>query len=384
MLNPAKIQWLEETAKAILDSARITGDDGTVLYCPDGSDNYRGVWTRDFCYIAENTPDLIPPEHMTGIFKHIIRRQRDDGGVPGSISPDGKPGYCTVAVGDREKVTDGDNSQFLVKIADACAKRTGSLELFEKYFDKLIAAMNFVPRSAEGLVWIDTEAPHTSYGFTDTILKTGHEFFCSILYWEAARILEKACKQLGRSDEAGDFAKRAELIENNIKMLFDEKNGAFLAASVDNRKIDIWGNAYFIYIDFPANDLRAKVLDFLKENYENYILFGQVRHLLRGQYWDRTIQSIWPDHDLPKETYQNGAYWGTASGWVIRALHQVDPALAEKTASALIDYYQTVGIYECVNEGRLWGGLGARYTKIDKYVASAVNPLGALRKIREN
>ena len=70
---------------------------------------------------------------------------------------------------------------------------------------------------------------------------------------------------------------------------------------------------------------------------------GQVRHLLKGEYWKKTI------YEIPNGTYQQGAYWGTASGWVIYALAQENTDLASRMADEIIDYYQTEGIYECVN-----------------------------------
>ncbi len=75
---------------------------------------------------------------------------------------------------------------------------------------------------------------------------------------------------------------------------------------------------------------------------------------------------------VERETYQNGAYWATASGWVIADLAQIDLALARRTAEDLIADFRQNGIYECVNED---------YSKLEHYVVSATNAWGALRRL---
>ena len=100
------------------------------------------------------------------------------------------------------------------------------------------------------------------------------------------------------------------------------------------------------------------------------MLRGQVRHLLRGEYWQRVIA---PPDVIAPETYQNGAYWATASGWVIDGLKQIDPTLAQKTLADLVADFQANGIWECINDGG--------YQKVEHYVVSITNPRGALRRL---
>ena len=62
--------------------------------------------------------------------------------------------------------------------------------------------------------------------------------------------------------------------------------------------------AYMLYIGFPCSaDEKQAVLSFLEKNYDACVYRGQVRHLLKGQYWERLLIDVEP------ETYQNGAYW---------------------------------------------------------------------------
>ncbi len=166
-----------------------------------------------------------------------------------------------------------------------------------------------------------------------------------------------------------EYKRRAELIERNIDLLWSDSVGMFLAASIDCRQVDIWGNAYAIYIGFPLNGKRERILQFLAQNYDRYVWRGQVRHLLKGEYWQRLLVPVQPDR------YQNGAYWATASGWVIWALSQRKPELAKKMFRDLVNDFKAGGICECIAEG---------YRQLESYVVSATNPLGAIRRLCVN
>jgi hypothetical protein len=92
-----------------------------------------------------------------------------------------------------------------------------------------------------------------------------------------------------------------------------------------------------------------------------------VRHLLKGEYWQRLLAPV------PPERYQNGAYWATASGWVMWALAKKDPKLTRRMWDDLIADFRSGEICECVNEG---------YRRLPSYVVSATNPLAAARRLK--
>ena len=259
-----------------------------------------------------------------------------------------------------------DNSQFIVKLVADNVRATGDLDFFRGVAGKLVRTMDFTPRSRDGLVTIDPARPHSPYGFTDTIAKTGELLFSSLLYWEASRELAALFEKAGDAARAGDFGAKAALIEQNLESLWDERAGMFIAASVDCRQIDIWGNAYAVYAEFPLGPKKERIIQYLAENYSRFIYLGQVRHLPEPEFWERTLIPVAPG------TYQNGAYWGTASGWVAFALTERWPDLAARLVRALITDYKRRGAYECIN---------LNYEKLKDYVVSVVNPRGALRRL---
>ncbi len=151
----------------------------------------------------------------------------------------------------------------------------------------------------------------------------------SILYWRALKELAELC---GETDAAmaEELRARMKRVEESISCLYDEKSGMFFAAETDCRQVDIWGNAYALYVGFPfAHEVREGILNFLAKYYYEYVYCGQVRHLLNGEYWQRLLIEV------ERGTYQNGAFWGTASGWVIWCLKQNAPELAEEMLADL-------------------------------------------------
>jgi hypothetical protein len=364
-----ELAWLTAKTRELLAGCQITAADGTVLYTPDGRGHYRALWTRDFAYMVENAGELLPPEHVEAALRYLIRGLRADGAAPDRVRADGVALY--VAGPDDRPLgeTNLDNAAFLVIAADAHWQRrtpAARQRLFREWFTPLRRALDYVPRNPAGLVFNDPARPHSPYGFTDTVGKTGELFFESLLYWTACRRLADGCERFGETAAAADLRSRAGRIETHLVRLWDDAAGAFWAASQDCRQLDIWGNAYALWLDFPLGERRARVLDFLVRHREQFLFKGQVRHLLRGEHWQRLLMPVEP------ERYQNGAYWATASGWMMWALAQRAPELGRELWRALVADFQAHGVFECVHEG---------YRQLDRYVVSATNPLAAARRL---
>lgn len=362
-------RWLRKQTSLLLAGCQVTATDGTKLFTPDGKGNYRALWTRDFAYMVENAGDLIPSREVEAALRFLIRGIRADGAAPDRVRPDGVPVYVAGPEDRPMGEPNIDNAQFLVIAADAHLRRLPAearLRRVREWSGALQRAMDYIPRRPTGLVFNDPQQPHSPYGFTDTVGKTGELLFESLLYWHASRRLAHWLGSYGETGAAAEFAHRAGLIETNLVRLWDEPAGAFMAASQDCRQVDIWGNAYAIWIEFPLGPVRDRVLDFLVRNRERFVWKGQVRHLLTGEHWQRLLAPVEP------ERYQNGAYWATASGWMMWALAQREPTVGRQMWADLIADFRAHGVFECVNEG---------YRQLDSYVVSAANPLAAARRL---
>lgn len=361
--------WITQTARKLLQGCQVRAHDGTTLYTPDGKGNYAALWTRDFAYMAENATDLVPSEHIEACIRYILRGQREDGAIPDRVRPDGMPVYVAGPENNPLGEPNLDNPAFLVITADIYWRRTAPNKrkaLYHEWSAALDKGMNYIPRSAHGLVTNNPQKPHSPYGFTDCIAKTGELFMESLLYWTACRRMERWHRQYGNIRRAEEYRQRASQVETNIARLWDDRTGAFFAASVDCKQIDIWGNAYAVAIGFPLGNRKAKIQRLLAQRIADYVWKGQIRHLFKGEYWQRLLTPV------SRDRYQNGAYWATASGWVLQAIHPVEPDLAEQTFDELIADFQQHGVFECVHP---------EYRQLDSYVVSACNPLGAARKL---
>lgn len=374
----SSLQYLETRAKQLLEGCRTKAHDGTILYCPDGKAHYAALWTRDFAYMVENAGDLMQLDDVRKGLVYMLQKQRPDGAIPDRVQPDGVAVYVAGPASSPLGEANLDNPMFLVIAVDEYLKlgmrnsergagKQNSGEFFRQWSSVLDRAMNWIPRSEFGLVWNNPQKPHSPYGFTDCIGKTGDLCMESLLYWTACQRMEKLHRQFGDKRRAAEYRQRAQLIEKNLKRLLDEETGAFFAAAMDCRQLDIWANAYAMYLKFPLGAKRERVLKFLVEHYDQYVWHGQVRHLLQPEHWQRMLAPIQP------ERYQNGAYWATASGWLMTALAEKKPALARQVFADLISDFQQGGICECV---------GPNYRQLESYVVSATNPLSAVRKLK--
>ena len=363
------LQKIEELSRQMVRGCTKVTPSGVTLFTPDGVASYDALWLRDFSYMVEYAPETVEAEEIIGCVNFAIGGRREDGWMPDRIYADGLAVYAAGEVGKPVGEANLDNTPFLVYIVSDLMKKIDHAQgrkFFAQWYDALAQGLLVIPTDADGLVYSDPARPHSPYGFTDTVAKTGSLMMESLLLWRACRKMEAMCAEFGKADDR--WRVMAEKIEAHIGRLYDAESGMFLAADHDCRQIDIWGNTYMLYIGFPAGAARETILHYLKEHVDEYVFAGQIRHLPKGQYWERLLI------DVPHETYQNGAYWATATGWLAWCLYQADPALGLKVLTEAGDYLLNKGSFECVNAG---------YQKLPSFVVSATNVLGGMRRLAQ-
>lgn len=362
-MNEQAIAWLERGARREIAGCRRTAADGTVLFTPDGQGNYGALWTRDFSYMVENAYHLLEPDEVRAAILYLLRGQRADGCIPDRVQVDGTAVYSAgptdAPLGDPPT----DNAQFMVHLVYDYVQHSGDLAFARQHLASLRRALDSVPRSSNGLVYIPPGRRRSPYGFTDTVAKTGELCFSSLLYWTACEKMAELCARCGEG--GATYLDRSAEIERGLDRLWDPEVGAYRAATGDCRQVDVWASAFALYIGVAQGERREHLLAFLRDHYDEIVWRGQVRHLLRGEHWEKLLIPV------AAETYQNGAYWATASGWVWDALCQVDDSLVDRLLADLLQDFQEGGICECVN---------VNYRQLAHYVVSAVNPLGAVRQ----
>ena len=358
---------LTRLASDLIHSCRKVAYDGTVLFTPDGVGNYDALWIRDFGYMVEYCGDLMNPAEIRGCIEYAIRGQREDGWFPDRMEAGGDAVYAAGAKGAPVGKANLDNTPFLVFAVSCYLDRIPEEEArscFLKWWDSLCRGMDCIPLGENGLVWNDPLDPHSPYGFTDTVCKTGHLFMESVLYWRACKMMEAMSERFGSPADGKKYAYNARMVESNLPALFDADNAVFVAADVYCRQTDVWGMLYALAVEFPFPDhIRAAVEKWLLENRSRYLYKGQVCQLPDGAPWEKLLIEV------PAGEYQNGAYWATASGWALKLFCRLDPEYAEQMLDELLLDFETDGVCECINEG---------YRKLPKFVVSAANARGGL------
>lgn len=362
------VGWLEQEAHRIIRASERTMDDGTAAFPPQVGIGYEAFWLRDYAYTLEGAAEAYSKQELTDACRLFVRSMRADGAGVDCVKYDGtpiyKPGYGTMG---RNPVTDG--SQFTVSVAWYTWKKTGDQELLQVIIEPLIKTMHAAPVNPRTHLVHIIPGPgreRCPYGFTDTAHKEGDLFFSSLLYVQAARQLSEMLEALKRMQEAAEWDQVAEKVSKSIRNVFwDQEAGLFRAATVKCREHDIWGSAFAVYLGVADPDQSKTIARYFREHYDGIVQHGQIRHLPAGVYWEEGCE---PD------TYQNGAFWATPTGWFVYTLDIEDPDLADQTIIDMVNHFREHGACEWI--------FGST-RKLPGYLASAALPLAGIRKMLE-
>lgn len=364
----ASVTWLQQEAHRLIVASKRTMNDGTDAFPPQVGIGYEAFWLRDYAYTLEGATEAYTDKQLTDACRLFVRGMDANGAGVDCIKFDGtpiyKPGFGSMG---ENPVADG--SQFTVDVAWHTYQKTKDIHLLQEVIEPLIKTMNAVPRNpANGLVHIKPGETwdRCPYGFTDTIRKEGDELFCSLLYVQACRQMADLLQILGREAEAVNWTSEGGRVSASVRSVFwDEDVGLFRAATVRCREHDIWGSAFAVYLGVVEAAQAERVAVYFKDHYKEIVQDGQIRHLPGGVYWEQGCE---------RDTYQNGGYWATPTGWFVYTLNFADPALADQTVIDMVTAFQKTGACEWVfGEKRV----------LPNYLASAALPLAGIRAMLE-
>ena len=362
------VSWLQKESHRTIRASRRTIKDGTSAFPPQVGIGYEAFWLRDYVYTLEGAIEAYSDKELLDACRLFVRSLRADGAGVDCVKFDGTPvympGYGTMGA---NPVADG--SQFTVVVVWQTYQRTKDTPLLRESIDPLLKAMRAVPRNpATLLVHIKPGEPwdRCPYGFTDTVHKQGDELFCSLLYVQASRQLADLLKDAGRAAEGENWKQEAEQVAASIRRVFwDPQAGLFRAATICCREHDIWGSAFAVYLGVADGRQARAIATVFQRDYAGLVQNGQIRHLLPGVYWEK---------GCPCDTYQNGGFWATPTGWFVYTLDLVDPALADRTVLDLVKDFQSGGACEWVFKD---------VRRLPNYLASASLPLAGIRAMIE-
>ena len=192
-----------------------------------------------------------------------------------------------------------------------------------------------------GLVVCKSEPNLTrvDWGFCDSIRKSGLCLMPSLLRFQAAQRLQKLALQAHDTILANHYQSTVKEIKGGIAGLLIQlaPNGeAFLISANElGRKEDVWGEALAVCLHAlsPASERLVATHLLNQYNAGEITQEGQVRHLpksgIYGGHWEQALSA--------PETYQNGGYWATATGWLIAAISTVDRKAADRLFTEYIE-----------------------------------------------
>lgn len=370
-LNSEDMAYLRELTSAVMDASRVAPGEkvgnigpnvtgGTVIR-PGGRDCYPAFWIRDYAMSIDS--GLVTPEEQRHMLLLSARHQQDErwdlpsgsmvppGAIADHISFGDKPIFYPGTLNDYEGqggerwgiLPSLDDHYFFIHMAARYVETTESIAILSEevcgksLMQRLEEAYAMPPsRPDTGLVYANLENRGVTFGFVDTVTHTGALLFCSVLKYHAARQMASLFAKAGKSKKAQDYTDHADTLKSAIDTTFPAVDGLLRASTGLSAQPDVWGTAYAVYVGALTPEKERAACDALARAYKNGSLAwrGNVRHVRTTD--DFSDTTMWERAIPPKNTYQNGAYWGTPVGWVAYAIAKVDRSLAARLAGEYI------------------------------------------------
>ena len=385
LINRPKLMFLEEISRDVVNESRVFPEEelsgmagisakknttGITLIRPGGRNCYPAFWVRDLAMDLES--GFIAADELKGMLLLTAQCQRgaepwhlDTGAVvppftiPDHILLNGEPVffpgiYSSGPDQGGEKwgyQPPFDNNYYFIEMAYWYLQMRGNKGLWGNKIKglPLIERLHLafaVPGGDKktGMVTTTERERGVSFGFVDSVHQTGQLLFASLLKFRAARLMKTICNSMGQTRLAGRYQKEAEQIKRFLPQVFATPSGWLNAATGIGKQHDVWGTAYALYLGILEGKTRDNALSAIHDAYNSGTIChrGNVRHIPTTENYSET--SAWEKVLGKINTYQNGAYWGTASGWIFSALAQVEETSFTKMVNEYIDELREGGI----------------------------------------
>lgn len=355
------LDYLRGLAKDTIKSATKKKSAGFDFVTPGG--NYPSFWIRDFS-MAAGCGLLVPRtilEHLNlaaSLQNGVSERSLKSGGIlpPGAVADHinfqgGAVFYPgTYSSGEDQggepwgTLPPADDHYELVHLAYCYWKRTYRTDFLAaqvagvRLFDRLIQALDCpVIDPSNGLFVTNFPRRAVGFGFCDGVHLTGHVLFPSLLRWRALGEMIDLARAIKDTGNVGKWKQAREQIRTNIPKIFAHKDGWLIAATKLGRQPDVWGMAFGCHLGVLDHSYAEKLN--IAYSQKTICLEGGVRHVptthnfSADSAWEKTVgQRI--------NTYQNGAYWHTPTGWLASALARVDRDSSRKLIAEMVAHFR--------------------------------------------
>lgn len=373
LLSMSDLSFLKSLTRDVLESSRIYpgqkispdfggNSTGGTLIRPGGRDCYPSFWIRDYAMSLEC--GFITEDEQKHMLLLTATTQCNQTWITkaGSMVPAG-------AVADHIRIDDIQpvyypgtydaknqggktwgmlppycDQYFFIHMAYYYVKRASSTRILlgeingMKLIDRLEMAYRVPPVNKDDvLVYTTDDFRGVDFGFRDAVYITGNLCFPSLLKYRASLELSELYAMIGGKDKARNYSNNALQLKNEIPHVFSDERGMLRASTGKSSQPDVWSTALAVYFGlFEGEDL-IKTCRFLTAAYKSGTLAkkGNIRHVLTCD--DFSESTAWESSLAKKNSYQNGAYWGTPTGWICYSIAKVDVDAAKQLAREYID-----------------------------------------------
>jgi hypothetical protein len=417
------LDFLRDMTRDVVEASRVppgsngggrwplTNSCGFTLITP-GKDTYTAFWVRDFSMAVDS--GFVTAEELRN---HLLLTCKAQNGpedqklanglhvppwaIPDHINYDGRASFYpgTYSSGHDQgngacgRVPPIDDHYEFVHIAYTYWKVTHDAGPFSvqvngvTVFERLERAFASPTTDPETGLAQTTEADRAvGFGFCDGETHTGTLLFASLLRYRAAGELAELARALGHRDRVTGYTQVQKTIRPNLARTFADpagKDGWLRASTGLSGQPDVWGTLFALHLGVldraQARAAQQTVADAVRRG--TITLEGGVRQVPTDRDFSKT--TAWERSMCAINTYQNGGYWHTASGWLVEALWKHDRALALQVFNEMLSQLRAQDFRKGPGHGAPWEVYGpngkARQNPV--YMASVALPYGILKRL---
>ena len=349
-------------AELAAGAKRQLGNRPTLLM-PQAGDGYSGVWPDDSLYPLMALPSLANKEELQGTIRFLSDSMLELEYVPDRVEPDGLP-ILSPGPSDEPPMTHRMPLHLpaaWVRLLDYYQHFGVEIPQKEAWARLIERSVNCVP-FANGLAYADPQKPPIGYGYHDSIKIAGWELMSSLVLM---RGLERAVT-LFEADVAPSVRERwaqlAKGVRANLHRLYDPRIGGYVAGSRIGRQFSVWANG-LIY-SLATSETKTRIVRFYREHQRAIFLRGCTRQI---------AEPGWEGNG-PGDSYHNGGFWATGTGYVLPALAGQDPPLAVQLAEELVENLPKINFAE-------WIGADGKPAGAQRFLGSVSLPLLGLKSV---
>lgn len=389
LLSVEDLAFLRAMTSDVVEASRVAPEGmvgaigpnatGGTLIRPGGRDCYPAFWIRDYAKSLDSGLITVEEQRHALLLTAEYQSDRDRvlesgsvvvaGSIPDHITFGGKPIYYPGVLDDVEGQGGPrwgllpclDDQFFFIAMAHhyvGASKDTAILSHRIRdmsLIQRLEEAFAMPPsRPDTHLVYAERDRRGVNFGFFDTVVHTGDLLFASLLKHRAAIQLAKLERKAERDARAGEYERIAIAIREAIVPVFGDATGLLRASTGVSAQLDVWGTAFAVHSDALTGEARRRACEALARAYIAGTIAweGMIRHVPTTG--DFSATSAWETAYAARNTYQNGAYWATPTGWVCRAIGEVDRTAAQRLAREYINRLRTGDFRLSPEHGAPW------------------------------